>query len=347
MKEKEKKRVTISDIARMSGYSKTAVSFAFNSPHRISAEARKRILDTAKELKYIPDPMARNFSLGRHQSLGFLLPQDTGAALANPYTVEVIRGLGIECQKRGCTLTIIPPINDSIFEAVKNAMVDGLVTMGYIMDDGAREVIRVRALPLVMIDGSEDETTFSINIDDEEAAYTQLKEVLAKGHRDIAIVSLPKPAFQDDTAEAGGLVAKRLQGYAKALEETGQEMEAIPSYSVTATRISGVEVASEILSLEKRPTAVIAMSDIVAIGIIQGLRQNGIKVPEDISVVGFDNIREAELIEPALTTIDQPAFEKGLAAARAVFSVIDGNPVDRTACHVPFSFIERDSLRNI
>ena len=345
MKDKEKKRVTISDIAKISGYSKTAVSFAFNSPNRISEEARNRILETAKELKYIPDPMARNFSLGRHQSLGFLLPQDTEASLSNPYTVEVIRALGSECQKRGYTLTLIPPLNDSIFEAVKNAMVDGLVTMGYIMDDGAREVIRVRSLPLVMIDGNEDNNTYSVNIDDKEAAFTQLSEVLNRGHKDIAIVTLPKPAFQDEKEERKGLVAKRLSGYKEALEKANLNSKDVPTYSVTATRLSGVEVAKDILKLEKRPSAIVTMSDIVAIGIIQELKRSGIRVPEDISVVGFDNIREAELIEPALTTIDQPAYEKGIAAANTLFSVINGLPVDRKGCHIPFSFIERDSLR--
>ena len=115
----EKKRCTIADIAREAGVSKTSVSFAFNSPHRIGDETRKHILEVARRLKYVPDPSARNFSLGRTQTLGFLLPQAVDTCLANPYIVEVMKGLGQVCQEHGYMLTLIPPLNDSVYEAVK------------------------------------------------------------------------------------------------------------------------------------------------------------------------------------------------------------------------------------
>lgn len=345
---KEKKRVTISDIARETGYSKTAISFAFNAPNRISREAREKILKTAERLKYIPDPMARNFSLGKHQSIGFLLPQDTEAALANPYIVDVIRGLGSRCQEKGYTLTIIPPLNNSIFEAVKNAMVDGLVTMGYILDENAEEVIDQRNLPLVMIDGTEGKNILSINIDDTAAAYTQLKTTLDAGHRDLAIISLYAPAYTElDIAPKEGLVEKRLFGYKKALEEVGIRIENVPTYIGKTTRNSGLDIAAEILSLPKRPSAVISMSDIIAIGVIKGLMAQGVRVPEDISVVGFDNIREADLIEPQLTTIAQPAYDKGQKAADALFALINGEKFDKENCRIPFTLIERSTLKRL
>ena len=103
------KRTTIQDIADKTGYSKTAVSFAFNSPSRISKEAVEAILKAAEELDYIPDPMARNFSLGKHMSLGFLLPQRVEYTLMNPYMQEVIRGIAEVCQEHGYMLTLIPP----------------------------------------------------------------------------------------------------------------------------------------------------------------------------------------------------------------------------------------------
>ncbi len=345
---KEKKRVTISDIARETGYSKTAISFAFNAPTRISREAREKILKTAERLKYIPDPMARNFSLGKHQSIGFLLPQDTEAALANPYIVDVIRGLGSRCQEKGYTLTIIPPLNNSIFEAVKNAMVDGLVTMGYILDENADKVIDQRNLPLVMIDGTEGKNILSINIDDTAAAYTQLKATLDAGHRDLSIISLYAPAYTElDNAPKEGLVEKRLFGYKKALEEVGIRIEDVPTYIGKTTRNSGLEIAAEILSLPKRPSAVISMSDIIAIGVIKGLMAQGVRVPEDISVVGFDNIREADLIEPQLTTIAQPAYDKGQKAADALFALINGEEFDKENCQIPFTLIERNTLKRL
>ncbi len=292
--------------------------------------------------------MARNFSLGKHQSIGFLLPQDTEAALANPYIVDVIRGLGSRCQEKGYTLTIIPPLNNSIFEAVKNAMVDGLVTMGYILDENADKVIDQRNLPLVMIDGTEGKNILSINIDDTAAAYTQLKATLDAGHRDLSIISLYAPAYTElDNAPKEGLVEKRLFGYKKALEEVGIRIEDVPTYIGKTTRNSGLEIAAEILSLPKRPSAVISMSDIIAIGVIKGLMAQGVRVPEDISVVGFDNIREADLIEPQLTTIAQPAYDKGQKAADALFALINGEEFDKENCQIPFTLIERNTLKRL
>ena len=214
-----RKRITIADIARESGYSKTAVSFAFNNPDRISDEACSRILETARKLNYIPDPRARNFSLGKQLTLGFLLPQDIDTCLANPYLVDVIRGLGRVCQENGYMLSIIPPLNDSLYEAVKNATVDGLVTMGY-LGDGVSSLVDLIVMPLVMIDGGDDDAFLSINIDDEAAACLQLEKVLEAGHRRISIVSLPAPTLEPD-ANDSGIVACRMRGYRKALSAHG------------------------------------------------------------------------------------------------------------------------------
>ena len=210
-----KKRTTIADIAKASGYSKTAVSFAFNCPSRISEGARNRILEIARKLDYIPDPSARNFSLGKQLTLGFLLPQGIETSLENPYLVEVIRGLGAVCQDHGYMLTVIPPLNDSIYEAVKNATVDGLVTMGYLMSDGVDRLVDLRAIPLVMIDGEESGGFLSVNIDDEEASYVQLENVIKAGHRKIAVITLSAPDLAAGESDSG-LVGRRLKGYRKA-----------------------------------------------------------------------------------------------------------------------------------
>ena len=119
-----RKRVTIQDIARRTGYSKTAVSFAFNSPSRISKEAVEKILEAARELDYIPDPMARNFSLGHHMAIGYLVPQSAAVALKNPYLQDVMRSIAQVCENHGYMLTVIPPLHASVEEAVKNALVD-------------------------------------------------------------------------------------------------------------------------------------------------------------------------------------------------------------------------------
>lgn len=338
----QKKNVTIQDIANKSGYSKTSVSFAFNSPERIGKEARERILEIAKELDYIPDPSARNFSLGKHHSIGFLLPQGIEYSIDNPYTVNVIRGLGVVCEERGYNLTIIPPLNDSIPEAVKNATVDGLITMGFAVEMGIADILRLRRLPVVAIDGEALEGTPSVGVDDEKCAYDQMHTVLEYNHRDIVIINLPDAAYENEGKKLFTVVKKRKTGYKRALEEFNLNYKEVPHFTCEATIEEGKRMADHILS-SYEPTAIVAMSDAVAIGIIQRLKKNGIRVPEDVSVIGIDNIREGELIEPKLSTIDQPAFLKGKEAGKALFEIIDGKEV-KGKITVPHSIVLRSSL---
>ncbi|MBQ0072197.1 MAG: LacI family DNA-binding transcriptional regulator, partial [Spirochaetales bacterium] len=143
------KRITIADIAQKSGYSKTAVSFAFNCPERISKEAVDRILSIAREMDYIPDPMARNFSLGRYLSIGFLVPQAFSVSLDNPHSIDVLKGLGSVAESYDYTVTMIPPHHASIAEAIKSATVDGIIAFGLEFSSEIQEAQKRRKLPFV------------------------------------------------------------------------------------------------------------------------------------------------------------------------------------------------------
>lgn len=336
----EKKRCTIADIAREAGVSKTSVSFAFNSPHRIGDETRKRILEVARRLKYVPDPSARNFSLGRTQTLGFLLPQAVDTCLANPYIVEVMKGLGQVCQEHGYMLTLIPPLNDSVYEAVKNATVDGLITLGYMVHGGVGSLVDVRAMPLMMIDGGEGGRHLSVNIDDMGAARLQLERVLALGHRRISILSLPAPTLTPNVDDKG-IVGRRLAGYREALEAYGLSLDDLRCLQGEATWQAGWDLASSLA--EGGTTCIVTMSDIQALGIIDRLGEDGLSVPRDISLVGFDNINRGMASRPRLSTIDQPGFEKGQMAAMTMFDILDGKSVEKAPL-VGYSFVDGGTL---
>lgn len=340
------KRPTIKDIARESGYSKTAVSFAFNDPSRISEKARDQILLTAERLGYIPDPMARNFSLQRHLSIGFLLPQMVQYSLKNPYTLEVIAGIGAVCEKMGYTLTIIPPLHKSLALAVRNAAVDGLITLGSQIDGDIITVMQTRLLPFVMIDGPADEATSSVHIAEEEAAYTQMKAALDHGHRSIAIIGLASATFAIEQ-ESQSVAAKRMQGYHRALGEVGLHFDDVNCLVSECTLEDGRRTAARLLAQKTLPTCVVTMSDIVAIGCITAFREAGIAVPDQISVVGFDNIEEAMTITPALTTIDQPATEKGKLGAKTLFSIIEGRQEEPVHHQIEYRLVLRDSLKQL
>ena len=321
------RKTTISDIARESGYSKTTVSFAFNSPSRISREACEKILEVARRLDYMPDPMARNFSLGMHKSIGFLLPQTISDSLSNPYTQAVLRGIGIVAERNDNTLTVIPPMHSSIAEAIKNATVDGLISMGLWFDPQIRESLRMRKIPLILVDGADEEGIINLSIDDRAAAYDAMKAVLKSGHRKIAVISLPFSAYADATPEeTNTIVRRRQEGYDAALNEYGLSLKDLPMVSCPATYADGARVAGEIAS-EHEVTCFVCMSDVVALGCIFTMSNMGKKVPDDVSVVGFDGIYEATSSGLSLTTVVQDAESKGIKSAELLFRVLSGEEV--------------------
>ncbi len=341
---KKEKRITISDIARISGYSKTAVSFAFNSPEKIGAEACAHILSVAKQLDFVPNPLARSLSLGRHKAIGFLLPQDINQALSNPYILQVIKGIGTVCQDKGYMLTIIPPLRNSIPEAVKNATVDGIITMGFFIDLGISDILRQRRLPVVSIDGEANGETPSVTIDDEEAAFMQMNSVLELGHKKVAIVTLPQTAFAKEGEKKSRSIEKRKEGYMKALKSFHLNWdETIIEYESEVSFDAGFALADTLFNLEERPTAVVTMSDIVAIGLIQGLKTKGVMPGSDVSIVGFDGIGEGNLTDPPLATISQPGEKKGRMAATLLFQTLNNEEVNSNIL-MPCKFLARTSL---
>jgi DNA-binding LacI/PurR family transcriptional regulator len=212
------------------------------------------------------------------------------------------------------------------------------------------DVMKTRKLPFVTIDGTPSEDMPSVNIADEEASYQIMRLVLEKGHRCITIISLSEDAFESDEFEAS-VPKRRKRGYERALKEFGLSLYDLDG-SVTnmvseCTLEDGKHAGHLISKLRNRPTCVMAMSDIVAIGCILYFKENSIRVPDDISVVGFDNIIESQLITPALTTVDQPAQEKGYLASEALFRMINGETLGSTHMEIPFTIIERQSLKEV
>ena len=341
------RKTTISDIASKTGFSKTTVSFAFNKPERISPETRERILEVAREEGYIPDPMARNFASGNHMSVGLLLPQKVESSLANPYTHGIIRGIAEVCQANGYMFTVIPPLRSSIEDAVRNATVDGLITMGLYVSDSIDSIVKRRHLPVVSIDGADDSETVTVSIDEIAAARLQMKSVLDKGHRRIAVLSLQDNAYAAKTpAEAVSIVKKRKYGYALALSDAGMTFDDIMCVNTATTFDEGFSNASALLDLpeDRRPTCFVCMSDISALGAISAATSRGLSVPDDVSVIGFDGLEDSRFYNSNLTTIRQSAYEKGLSSAKTLFDILNGRPVDEKVISIPFSFAEGGTL---
>jgi len=321
-------QVTIKDVAERAGVSKTAVSFAFNDPSRLPKATVQKILEAAQELGYTPHPIARSLSIGRTGVLGLLLPQDIPTILENPFFIEFIRGIGQVCDEEGLSLLLAPPVEGSMLKAVNSAIVDGFVVLGLEPQDPVVNILRQRRLPFVMVDCEAPNDVPCVTIDDYRGARAAMMHALDQGHRRIAIVAF-ESGKEGRWVEYTGTLRWRLAGYLEALSSVGLSLDH-PHVQILETENSiegGAEALRRLWQASSHPTAIMAMSDIIALGVMAAARQHGLEVPRDLSVIGYDDIPEAQRANPALTTVRQPIVEKGKQAAELLVKTLQGEPI--------------------
>jgi len=323
VRQEARDRPRIADVAREAGVSKTAVSFAFNSPERLSPGTAARIRDVATALGYRPHPVARMLTQGRTRTLGVLTPQALSVVFANPYFATFSEGVAAVAEEAGYGLLFVSPVYGSLARAVNRATVDGFVAIGLASDHPEVEQIRRAGLPIVMVDSAVSFPEYAaVDVDDEGGAHLAAEHLLSLGHRDFLVIGV-EPPTPGATADSGGVVGRRLKGYRDALAAAGVDL---PDDHVVVGPAS-VEGGSACLvgawEDGRRPTAILAMADAMAIGAINAARRLGLRVPADISVVGFDDIELSRHIEPPLTTVHQPVRRKGEEACRLLLSAIE------------------------
>jgi alanine racemase len=324
-------------VAKRAGVSKTSVSFAFNQPDNLKPATRERILAAAAELGYHPSPIARRLAHRRTDQLGLVVPQSTHDIFANPFLPELVRGIGDVCDAEGIAVVIVPPVKGSIARAVESALVDGLILLGLAPNHPDLEEVRRAGTPVVGLDVEEWDGVDVIGIDDASGAAQAAAHLRGLGHRDVAVVLI---AEHPDSAvdEQHGISARRLAGVRQGFglgPDADQSTDGGVRLRVLSTPVSeegGRAALAELLSDGERPTAVMAMSDITAIGILSAAADAGVSVPGDLSVIGFDDIPAASWTSPRLTTVHQPIREKGRRAARRLIQAIRSG-----AEHRPFT----------
>jgi DNA-binding LacI/PurR family transcriptional regulator len=319
-------RVTIADVATAAGVSKTAVSFAFNNPEKLANATLERVLGVAHDLGYAPHPAARALSMRRSGAIGVLIPQRLSTIFANPFLSELIQGLGELCEEHDLTMLLVPPLAGSLEGAIRRASVDGFIGLGLSPDDRALETLDLLGIPVVLVDSEGSSLHASVNVDDAGGAEAAAQHLLDLGHRNVAIIELP-PTW----ARVGitPTASRRLAGYHAALDRAGAPK---PRTVSAATTMAAGARAFESLPIGKHsPTGILAMSDTVAIGVMAAAQSAGLKVPTDLSVVGYDDLPMAAWTSPGLTTVRQPIVEKGRVAARLLIQLLQGKSVESPA----------------
>ena len=319
-------KITISEIARRAGVSKTAVSFAFNYPERLSEDTLRRILTVADEVGYAPDPVASNLKTRRTGCIGILVPQPIPIMTRNPYLLTFIEGVGDVCHESGMSLMLVPPLKGNLRRAIVRAAVDGFLTLGLETFRGTMVVLQQRGVPFVMVDSDPTPDIPCVNIDDEAGAYAAMSYTLARGHREIAIFGI-RSGHAGDYRKYAGTLQRRIAGYARALAEHGLSLDApnIHLLECECDAAGGYEGLHALWQSRWQPTAIVAMADVIAIGVMQAARELGVRIPQDLSLIGYDDSRLSENPRIDLTTIHQDAPEMARQSVElAVQMLVDG-----------------------
>lgn len=314
---------TSSDVAAAAGVSRSAVSFAFNNPQRIAEATRERILAVAAELGYRPNTLARMLQAGTTNSIGVLLPQRLAQILENPYYARFLMGVGQICDREGYTLLLTPPLQDSVLKAIPVAAVDGFVVCGLETDGAEVAEMERRGVPFVLIDSDRYENAPSVEVDDQGGARDITRYLLELGHRRLAVLSI-EPGAGVETRGYRGPLGRRMAGIAEALAGAGLSLADVRLAEVPVTRTDGYAATRRLMAGDAPPTAILALSDVLAYGAVDALRELGLRVPEDVSVTGFDDLAESAWFRPRLTTVRQPIVTKGRTAAEFLISAIRG-----------------------
>jgi DNA-binding LacI/PurR family transcriptional regulator len=319
------------DVAERAGVSVGTASQAFGHPELVSERLRARVLAAAEALGYAgPDPSARRLRTGRTGVLGLLFSERLGYQFTDPAAPAFYRGVARAMERTPLGLLLLPDSRDRLEAArtVREAAVDGFIVYSVPRSDPRIEAALERRVPVVTVDQPRDATTPFVGIDDRAAARQAAEHLRALGHQRVGVLS-----FIRALDPAGTLVldlsVERLEGYKEGLGDAWDEglvRVCRPNAPEPARR-----AAVELLRRPDPPTAILAMSDVLAIGALQAAAELEVAVPDQLSLVGFDDNPAAALTTPPLTTVAQPHEEKGRLATERLLEAIERRegPEDR------------------
>jgi DNA-binding LacI/PurR family transcriptional regulator len=311
--------VTLQTIADALGVSRTTVSNAYNRPDQLAPALRERILATARELGYSgPDPAARRLRSGRRDVVGLLFTEELSYAFTDPAAVMLLQGIARATEAAGLSLLLVPEHGPGVRNAVHDAVVDAFCI--YSMPEGHPNVLAAleRRIPVVIVDEPRLPGHAYVGIEDRRGARLVAEHLVGLGHRRFAVLCERHHLRSDNDVELPYMINReRLEGYRDALVAAGIDWTSVPRRELEANNPErGLEGGRAVLDADPRPTAILAGTDQIALGVLEAARERGLTVPGDLSVTGFDDIPSAAWAQPALTTVRQPLLEKGELAGR-------------------------------
>jgi DNA-binding LacI/PurR family transcriptional regulator len=345
--------VTLLDVAKAAGVSKTTVANVFNRPELVRPALREKVAAAARDLGYDgPDPKGRLLSSGRVNAIGVVPSAAFGISLffRNSYLQQFLEGVASVCEEYGVGLSLVSGRSDQAASGIRGAVVDGFIFSSLEQAEMIEPATR-RRLPFVVMDVEAAPDVNSVRVEDRNGGRQVANHLLALGHRQFVVVTplnqLIPPVFHEPGDSFDGLVAptagmsERLSGVQETLATAGvgpRQVGIVEACMTQEEEEAFGDAAARLLSSLGNRTAIVGLTDGVALALLKKAKEQGIVVPRDLSITGFDDVTAAALAEPPLTTVAQPVREKGRAAARLL---LEGGPARHVV--LPVTLVERET----
>ena len=327
------------DVAKLAGVSRTTVSFVLNDVPgvKITEETRQRVLQAARELNYYPTAAARSLASGKTKRIGLVLGEGKKRLSADAFLPAFLQGITASVHRRGYLLVLQMaedvPSHEAYVRLIREQQVDGLILSGPRSDDPSLPELAEDEFPLILHGRLGSCIMPCVDVDNQAGAYQAVTHLIGLGHSRIGFVSNAPLSYSG--------AQDRFAGYKQALAEHMLPLEEELVRTAAFMPEAGQAAMRELLELPERPTAVFAAGDVVAIGVMSAIQAASLKIPEDIAVVGFDDIFLAAHTQPPLTTVRVPAYGLGWTAAEMLISLIEGE--DASSVTLETELVIRDS----
>ncbi|QCS54248.1 LacI family DNA-binding transcriptional regulator [Priestia flexa] len=335
--------VTIKDVANLAKVAPSTVSRVIANSSRISEKTKQRVRAAMEELGYHPNIIARNLANKTTEAIGIVMPSSAGNVFQNPFFPEILRGIstGAHEKKRAIYMSTGEAESEilrEVMQMVQGRRVDGLILLYSKIDDPVLAYLKEQNIPFVVVGKPFKDSEYITYVDNDnfKAGKEATEYLIELGHNRIAFIggSLDLVVTID-----------RLTGYDKAIQGAGIPYRSEYVIHEEFLQEGGKEAVCELLSLEERPTALVVADDLMALGVLNTLDAIGISVPEDMSIISFNNVLIAEMARPALTSIDINIFELGYQAVRSLTKKIEASSQAIESIRIPHSIVTRQSCK--
>ncbi len=335
--------VTIKDLAEYTGVSCTTISNVIHGrAGRVSPETIKKVNSAIRELGYTPNMSARALVSKSSKVVAFInhvITRENTNMMADPFHSSAIGVIESKLRHRGYYLMVrTVKTTEELVHFLQNWNLDGLFFTG-VFNDAFFDTLSSLNTPVVLIDSYvRHKNIYNVGLEDFRGSFMATNYLIEKGHRRIGFAA---PLMKD-----GGVLQERYLGYQDALTKAGIPFDPSLVFEYEMDSVASCHAAADaIAACAHRPTGLVAAADLLAIGIMSGLHRNGLRVPEDLSIVGFDDIPFCQMVSPPLTTIHQDMDQKARLAAEFMLQLLEGEEPDRSNIILPVNLVERDSVR--